>query len=115
AESRALRPLSGYANDCRGVDSLADGVAADRARRLGLRHEVEYGLDARHARVFLDRSRLPQVPPSRDHVQPLVRVHRELRAAALARRGRVRQALAACEDAGRRLAALRESADAVRL
>ena len=45
----------------------------------------------------------------------LVRVHRELRAAALARRSGVRQGLADRQDAGRRLAAVREPAAAVRL
>ena len=57
----------------------------------------------------------PQVPPRPAHVLALVRVHRELRAAAVARRGGVRQGLAARQDAGRRLAAVREPAAAVRL
>ena len=44
-----------------------------------------------------------------------VRVLRELRAAAVARRGRLRQGLAARQDARRRLAAVRQPAAAVRL
>ena len=44
-----------------------------------------------------------------------LRVQRELRAAALPRRGRARQAVAAREDAGRPLAAVREPSRALRL
>ena len=44
-----------------------------------------------------------------------LRVHRELRAAAVARRGRARQGLAARQDARRRLAEVRQPAPAVRL
>ena len=56
-----------------------------------------------------------QLPPRRAHVQPDVRVQRELHPAALARRGRARQGLAARQDAGRSLAAARQPARAVRL
>ena len=41
----------------RGVHRLADGVAAHVHRRPGLRHEVEHGLDARHAQLHVDRTR----------------------------------------------------------
>ena len=46
------RDHPGRADDRRGVDRLADGVAADLRRRARLRHEVGHGLDARHARVL---------------------------------------------------------------
>ncbi len=46
----------------------------------------------------------PEVPPQRADVPRALRVHGELRAAALARRGRARQGLAAREDARRRVA-----------
>ena len=50
ASTRAVyRDYPGRADDRRGIDRLADGVAADVRRRPGLRHEVEHGLDARHA------------------------------------------------------------------
>ena len=42
---------SGRAGDRRGIDGVADGVAAELSRRARLRHEVEHGLDARHARL----------------------------------------------------------------
>ena len=42
-------------------------------------------------------------------------LHRELRPAVLARRGRARQTLAARQDAGRRLAEVRDAADALRV
>ena len=38
------------ADDRRGIDRLADGVAADLRRRARLRLQVGHGLDARHAR-----------------------------------------------------------------
>ena len=85
------------------------------ARRARLRLQVEHGLDARHARVLRARPGLPQAPPRRADVQPDLRVHRELRAAALARRGRARQGLAARQDAGRPLAEVRQPARALRL
>ena len=44
------RDHPGRADDRRGVDRVADGVAPDVRRRPRLRHEVEHGLDARHAR-----------------------------------------------------------------
>ena len=50
-------------------------------------------LDARHARVLRERSRPPQPPPGRADVPRAVRVHRELHASALTRRGRARQGL----------------------
>ena len=82
---------------------------------LGLRLQVEHGLDARHARLLPARPDLPPLAPPRADVQPRLRVHRELHPAAVARRGRARQGLAAVEDAGRPLAEARQPARAVRL
>ena len=93
---------SRHADHRRGVDGVADGVAADRRRRARLRLQVGHGLDARHAAVPAPRPDPPPLPPRRAHVPAGVRVHRELRAAALARRGRPRQGLAARQDARRR-------------
>ncbi len=73
--------------------------------RSRLRAQVEHGLDARHARVLRARPRPPPLPPRPAHLQHDLRVHRELRAAALARRGRAREGLAARQDARRPLAA----------
>ncbi len=56
---------------------------------------------------------LPPLPPPRAHLQPDVRVQRELHPAALPRRGRARQGLAVQQDAGRPLAEAREPAHAV--
>ena len=86
-----------------------------RRRRSRLRLQVEHGLDARHARVLPARADPPPLPPRRAHVQHGVRVQRALRAAALARRGRARQALAARPDARRPVAAAREPARALRV
>ncbi len=48
--------------------------------------------------------------PRSDHVLDALRLQRELRAAVLARRGRLREAVDAEQDAGRRLAAARHAA-----
>ena len=61
---------------------------------LGLRAQVEHGLDARRAELLLARPDAPPVPPEPAHVRTDVRVVRELRAAALPRRGRAPQGLA---------------------
>ena len=109
-ERERVPRLPRRADDRRGVDRLAAGLAPDLPRRPGLRHEVEHGLDARHARLLQARPDPPQAPPRRAHLQPVVRVQRELRAAAVARRGGARQGLAPRPDAGRRLAAVRQPA-----
>ena len=57
----------------------------------------------------------PQVSPRPADVLDLVRILRELRAAAVARRGGVRQGIADRQDARRLLAAVRQPAAAVRL
>ena len=99
AEPRRVPRPPRHADDRRGIHRLADGVAADLPRRPRLRPEVEHGLDARHARVLPAGPDAPQVPPQPAHLQPLVRLQRELRAAALARRGGARQGLAHRQDA----------------
>ena len=65
--------------------------------------------------VLPARPDLPPLPPPRADVLAGLRVHRELHPAALARRGRARQGLAARQDARRPLAEAREPARAVRL
>ena len=108
--ARARRDLVGG-----GVDRLARRLAADLPRRARLRLQVEHGLDARHAHVLPEGPRLPPLPPPHADVLAHVRVQRELRAAALARRGRARQAVAARQDARRPVAEVREPARALRL
>jgi len=84
----------------RGVDRVAGGHRADRRRRLGLRLQVEPWADARHVR-FLERTRCFWSSFERGLVGSST-LQRELRAAALARRGRARKRVAARTDAGRR-------------
>ena len=105
----------GIPDDRRGIDRVGRRVASDVHRRSGLQHEVEHGLDERHAAVPAPRSDPPAVPPQRADVQPDLRLHRELRAAAVARRSRPRQGLAAGPDAGRPVAEVREPPHAVLL
>ena len=52
-----LPPAPRRADHGRGVDLLADGLAADLPGRAGLRAEVGHGLDARHAGLHGGRSR----------------------------------------------------------
>ena len=115
AERGAARARAGRALDRGGVDGVAGRLAARLPRRARLRLQVEHGLDARHARVLLEGAGPPALPPSRADVLARLRLERELRPAALARRGRARQALAARAHARRPLAAVREPPRAVRL
>ena len=115
AERGRVRSPSGCGHDRGGVDGMAGRLATDLYRRPGLRLQVEPGLDARHAEVHAAGARAPAMAPRLDDVRPHVRVHRELRAAAVARRSRPRQGLAARADAGRRVAAVREPARVLRV
>ena len=99
----------------RGVDRVAGRLASRLPRRARLRLQVEHGLDARHARLLRARTDPPPLPPSPADVLARVRVHRELRPAAVARRGRARKALARRQAARRPLAEAREPARALRV
>ncbi len=85
AEPRRVPRPPRHPDHRRGIHRMADGVAPDLPRRAGLRAEVEHGLDARHPALLPAGPAAPQVPPQPAHLQHLVRVHGELRAAALAR------------------------------
>ncbi len=107
--------LSGGHHDRRGIDRLAGGVAADLHRGPRLRLQVEHGVDARHAGVRPPGAGAPPLAPRLDDLRVDVRVHGELRAAALARRSGARQGLAPRPDAGRRVAAVRHTAGVLRV
>ena len=99
----------------RGIDRLSRRLAADRPRRSRLRLQMEHGLDARHARLHVARSDLPPLEPRQDDLRSSLRLQREFRAADLARRGRARQRLGRRQNAGRRMAALRQRPRLLRL
>ena len=114
AERGAARPRARRGGDRGGVDGVARRLAADLDGRARVHLQVEHGLDERHAHLRRARAGAPAVPPRRADVLARLRVGRELRPAALPRRGRPRQALAALEAAGRPLAAARDAAGALR-
>ncbi len=68
---------------------------------LGFGFKWKHGLDARHAAVFSYRPPVPNLPAQHPHLLALVCLQRELRAAALPRRGRARQGLVDRQDARR--------------
>ena len=100
AERGRPRGAAGRRDGRRGVDGVARCLAADRQRRARLHLQVEHGLDARHARIRLQGAGASPLASRRPDVLAHLRVGRELRAAALARRGRARQA-APCSASSR--------------
>src|SRR6185295_945949 len=78
-----------------------------------LRLEVGHGLDARHAQVLRPRPAVPRRPPQPAHLPRDLRQERELRPAAVARRGGPLEGLAAREDAGEPEGAARRPAPAL--
>ena len=117
-----LRHLNAVvAERCPGAIVVAeefDGLARRHpgaARWAGLLLQVEHGLDARHAALHRARAHPSRLPPRRHHLRPALRLLGEVHPADLARRGRARQRLAAGQDAGRPLAALRQPARLSRL
>ncbi len=67
-----------------GVDRVAGRLAPDLPRRPRLRLQVEHGLDARHAVVLPAGPGPPPLAPPRADVLARVRLHGELRPAAVA-------------------------------
>ena len=83
-----LRRFNELAHTVPGAFTVAEestafpGVSQARLpQRPRLHHEVEHGLDARHAALLQRGPGLPQVPPQQHHLQPALRLHGELRAA----------------------------------
>ncbi len=102
----AARAQVGGAHHRRGVDHLAGGDPLHGERRARLRLQMEHGLDARHARLPAQGSRLPAVRASPDDLRAHVRVVGAVHPAALARRGRASQGVAARQDVRRSLASV---------
>ncbi len=96
-------------------DLLADGVAARLSRRSRLRLQVEHGVDARHPGLHQPRPHFPQVPARPADLRTDVRLQRELRPAAVPRRGGPRQGLDDRQDARRPLAEVRQPSRLLRL
>src|SRR5579875_644602 len=80
-----LPDLLGDPDDRRGVDGMADGLTADLCWRSGLRSQVGYGVDARHARLHVARPDLSQISPQSADLSGSLRLLGKLRSLALAR------------------------------
>ena len=114
-DERGHLPRAPGGGDVRGgIHRVADGVASHGRGWARLRVQVGHGLDARHAAAPAAGTDPPPLPPRRADVPAGVRVLGELRAPALPRRGGAREGFAPREDAGRRLAAVRQPAAAPR-
>ena len=98
-----------------GVDGLAGVSRPTYLGGLGFGFKWNMGWMHDTLGYFSTRPDPPPVPPPRADVLARLRVERELHPAALPRRGRARQGLAAREDAGRPLAAARQPARALRV
>src|SRR5206468_7949149 len=76
---------------------------------------MEHGLDARLPAIHESGPDLPAFSSRQHHVLAAVRVPREFRSCAEPRRGGLRQALVAIQDAGRRMAEARQPPDVSRV
>ena len=114
-QRHVARSAPGCPHDRGGVDLVALRHGTRSPRRLGVHAQMEHGVDARHPRLPAARSCAPKAPPPQPHVRVALRVHRELRLAAVARRGRARKGSAHRQDGRRRVAAVREPPGALRV
>src|SRR6266705_286420 len=94
---------------------MARRDASDLSRRTRVWVQMEHGLDARFPALHEHRSDLPALSPKQHHFLAALRVPRKFYSRAESRRNRLRQALAVMENAGRRLAEVRESPDVSRV
>ena len=114
-QRHVARCAPGCPHDRGGVDLVALRHGTRSPRRLGVHAQMEHGVDARHPRLPAARSCASEAPPPQPHVRVALRVHRELRLASVARRGRARKGPAHRQDGGRRVAAVREPPGALRV
>ena len=117
-----LRKFNELAHEVPGVATFAEESTAfpgvsKPVYLNGLGFTMKWNMGWMHDMLeyFSHRAHPSQIPSRPHHVQPALRLHRKLRPAHLARRGRARQAVADQQDAGRRMAALRERAGVPRL
>ncbi len=99
----------GALDDRRGVDGLARCHDAGRAGWTWLRSEMEHGLDERHAPLHGEGADLPQLCARPDDVRNGLCLYRAFHAALEPRRGGAWQRFDDQQDAGRRLAEVRQS------
>ena len=116
AEHADARRASGHDHRRRGIDVVSGRQPARASRRARIHLQVEHGVDARHAPVHAATIRCTAAGSTPCVTfSDAVHVHRELHPAVLARRSRPRQGRDARQDAGRRVAEVRDAARALRL
>src|SRR5690606_4339902 len=90
--------------DRRRIDRVARRLRAHVQRRTRLPLQMEHGLDARHAPVFFERARAPEISPERPDLFAGLRLLRALHAPTVSRRGGAWEGIAVEQDAWRCLA-----------
>ena len=103
-----LRDVSRHPDLRRGIDSWPGVSRPTYLGGLGFSLKWNMGWMNDTPRIHVEGPGQPQVRARLAHVQHDLRFQRELRAPALARRGRARQGVAARQDAGGRLAEVRQ-------
>src|SRR5580704_508689 len=83
-ERGAACAASRCVDDRGGIDGMACSLAANVCGRAGIRFEVEYGMDERHAELHRTRSHSPAISPQRTYIFDDLRVLRKFRVAAFA-------------------------------
>src|SRR4029077_13116135 len=87
-----------------------DGLAPGLCRRTGLWLQMEHGVDARYAALYVGRSDLSEIPSQRPDLWPSLCLSRKFCTAPQSRRNGAWQRIAYWQDGRRPLAALCQSA-----
>ena len=101
----------GHHDHRRGINRVAWRVASDLSRRPRVRVQMEHGLDARFPALHEHRSDLSALSSRQHHLLAALRVPGTFHSRAESRRSRARQALVVMQNAGRRMAEVRQSPD----
>src|SRR5205823_590932 len=106
-----LRAFPRHHDYRRGINRLARRIASDLSGRTRVWFQMEHGLDARFPGIHEHRPDLPALSSRQHHLLAALRVPGELYSCAQPRRSGLRKAVVVIQDAGRRMAEVRESPD----